>query len=186
MRRPYIMSPMKYVTPINPQQQDQVAEQTRHFLQFAESLFGSPFPEIPVHFDLKGRSSGMYTVRGRGRSRVCDIRYNPWIFARHFDECMAITVPHEVAHYVVDKLYGMKNVKPHGVEWKAVMNAFGADPRVTANMSLDGIPRRTSTVVNYRCGCGDQPMGIRRHHKVVRGEAYYSCRRCGDVLIHSP
>ena len=170
---------MDYVTPIDRDLQDQVRARTLHYCRLAEELFGRRVPAVAINFDLKGQSSGMYRVRGRQR----EIRYNPWIFAAHFDHCITTTVPHEVAHYVVDLCHGLGNVRPHGREWKQVMVAFGADASVTADLALDGVPRRRRTLVAYRCACGDHPLGVRRHRKVMRGEARYSCRRCGQELV---
>ena len=173
---------MNYVTPIDEQLQQQVREKTADYIQLAAQLFDRRFSGLPILFDLRGRSSGMYRVRGR----VKEIRFNPWIFAAHFDHCMATTVPHEVAHYVVDKLYGMGRVRPHGKEWKQVMAGFGADASVTANLSLEGIPTRQATFFAYHCGCGDHRLGVRRHRKVLNRQAYYTCRRCGEVLAPKP
>lgn len=178
MHTGYIMGAMNYVTPIDQDTQRQVIERTRDFVRLSEQLFDIRLPVLPVLFDLRGRSSGMYRVRGKTR----EIRYNPWIFALHFDDCMETTVPHEVAHYVVDKLFGIRNVRPHGKEWKQVMQAYGADSTVTANLSLEGIPTRRTARFHYRCGCRDHQLGSIRHRKIIKREAIYSCRHCGEVL----
>ena len=169
---------MTLIDPIDSACQQQVVEHTSHYIALAARLYDRPFAELPVRFNLSGRASGMYRVRGKHR----EIRYNPWLFAAHFDDCFQTTVPHEVAHYVVDCLFGLRQVRPHGKECRAVMAGFGADASVTSNLSLAGIPQRRSRYVTYRCGCGEQPLGIRRHQRVVNGEARYACRRCGEVL----
>ena len=173
------MAAMDYVAPINELQQRQVVEHTLRYIRQAEELYRAKISPLPVMFNLRGRSSGMYRVKGRHR----EIRYNPWIFARHFDDCLANTVPHEVAHYVSDCLWGLRRIRPHGAEWKSVMVAFGVEPSVTSNLPLDGIPQRRVTRVEYRCGCGSHQLGVRRHNRVLRGESYYRCRRCGDILV---
>jgi len=173
------MGAMKQAIPIDTSQQALVRERTRYFITQAEEILNTALPELPVLFDLRGRASGMYRVRGRNNK---EIRYNPWIFALHFDDCIATTVPHEVAHYCVDMLYGLRSVRPHGREWKAMMSAFGADASVTASYSLEGVPVRRTRSYAYSCACGEHKLGIRRHNKVIRGEARYSCRRCRSVL----
>ena len=172
------MLAMEYVAPIDEIARHLVLARTRHFFALAESLFDCHLPPLPVRFDLKGRSSGMYRVRGRQR----EIRYNPWIFAAHIADCLANTGPHEVAHYVVDLRFGLRHVRPHGNEWKAVMTAFGASTRATSNLSLAGIPGRRMQTFDYRCGCTLHSIGIRRHRRVLRGQATYNCRRCGGRL----
>lgn len=170
------------VTPIGEAQQQQVIQQTRYFIRRGGELYRQQFDETPIYFDLKGRTAGMYKVVGRGRRAQRLIRYNPWIFAKYYDENLKVTVPHEVAHYLVDCLYGLRRVRPHGVEWKSVMDAFGVDSSVTSTFDLEGIPVRRKQQFAYRCGCKNHLLGIRRHNRVFRGEANYLCRHCGDVL----
>ncbi|HHO60023.1 MAG TPA: metallopeptidase (SprT family), partial [Thiotrichales bacterium] len=101
------------VDPINPQQQAIVVEKTRRYIQQAGEIYGKKFQPIDVRFDLCGRNAGMYRVQGRQRW----IRYNPYIFSRYFDDNLNTTVPHEVAHYITDCLYGLRKIRPHGIEW---------------------------------------------------------------------
>lgn len=170
------------IEPIGFTKQQQVVAQTEHFIQLGGELLGREFDNIPVHFDLKGRTAGMYKIAGRGRRIQRQIRYNPWIFAKYYENNLTVTVPHEVAHYLVDCVHGLRKVRPHGNEWKAVMNAFGVDSRATSTFNLEGIPTRRQQQIDYLCGCKEHQLGIRRHNKVSRGEANYLCRYCGEVL----
>ena len=170
------------IKPIGPDEQQQVVDQTEHFIRLGGEFLGRKFDNIPVHFDLKGRTAGMYKVMGRGRRIQRQIRYNPWIFAKYYENNLTVTVPHEVAHYLVDCVYGLRNVRPHGAEWKAVMSSFGVDSRATSTFDLEGIPTRRRQQIDYRCGCKAHQLGVRRHNKVLRGEANYLCRYCGEVL----
>jgi SprT protein len=179
--------PLCLVTPIGDVERREVMEQTAHFIRLGGELLGRHFDMIPVHFDLKGRTAGMYKVLGRGRRAQRQIRYNPWIFAKYYENNLNVTVPHEVAHYLVDCTYnskwkGSRRVRPHGVEWKSMMDAFGVDSRVTSTFDLEGIPQRQIQQFLYRCGCKDHHLSIRRHNKVYRQEATYLCRGCGEVL----
>jgi SprT protein len=169
---------MTLVTPINAEQQKLVVDRTLDFIRRAEDLLQHKFVPLPVLFDLKGRASGMYRVRGKQRV----IRYNPWIFASHFEDCLATTVPHEVAHYVTDHLFGLRNIRPHGREWQAVMHGFDADASVTANYSLAGIPQRQSRKFSYLCACDTHLLGLQRHRRFQAGQMSYRCRRCGETL----
>lgn len=177
------------ILPVDHHQQAEVVAETQRYIALAGRLFGRTFAEIDVSFDLKGRAAGMYVVSRRGWRVSRKIRYNPWLFAKYYRENMAETVPHEVAHYVVDCLYGGevrrdlgRAVCPHGVEWQAVMAAFGVEPRVRASFDLTGIPVRKQATVAYRCDCRQHQLGIRRHNKVLRGTAQYLCRACGNRL----
>ena len=146
----------------------------------AASAYGLNIPTPPVLFDLKGRAAGMFRIR-RGNP---EIRYNPWIFARWFDENLAETVPHEVAHYVVATRFRRK-ARPHGAEWRAVMHLFGVAPRVTCGYRPEDIadlPGRRLRYFDYACDCGSHSVSSIRHNRMVAGKARYLCRRCHGPL----
>ncbi|MBL4782536.1 MAG: SprT-like domain-containing protein [Porticoccaceae bacterium] len=166
------------IAPINAEQQAQVLDKTQATLALAEREYGREFPAIPVFFDLRGRCSGMYRVKGRERV----IRYNPHIFAKYFDDSLVTTVPHEVAHYVSDCLYGLRSIRPHGDEWRSIMEVFKADASRTADYDLSGIPTRCQRYFDYRCPCQNHRLSSRRHNKLARGEVIYNCRQCGESL----
>ena len=133
-----------YISPLSAEQQQIVIDETIRYIKQAIDLFNLRDKAVDIIFDLKGRSAGMYRVknnRGLVFSRQQrEIRYNPYIFSKYFDDNFATTIPHEVAHYVTDIIYGLKNIKPHGREWKEVMDAFGANASVTADYDLAGLP----------------------------------------------
>ncbi len=167
--------------PIDAQQQRQVLAATADCVRRAGSLYGRAFAPIAVCFDLRGTAAGMYRVQ-RGERRI---RYNPWIFARYFDDSLAVTVPHEVAHYVTDCLYGLSRVRPHGAEWQAVVHALGASARVTGCYDLSGLPLRRQRRFAYRCGCSSHQLSTVRHNRVQRGEAMYLCRQCREAIVYA-
>lgn len=156
-----------------------IVEQTTARIQQASELFARNFVEIPVLFDLRGRAAGMYRVRNGERV----IRYNPFIFNRYFDDNLAQTVPHEVAHYVADMVYGFRNIRPHGQEWKQIMQFFGADTRATSQYDLEGLPMRRYRQFRYRCQCRQHGLTARRHNRIERNQAQYFCKQCGGRLM---
>jgi len=159
-------------------QRDLVVRQTNKYIQQASVLFDRKIPIIPIKFDLTGRTIGMYkVVRRKGA-----IRYNEAVFAKYFADNLANTIPHEVAHYVVDKIYAQRGIRPHGLEWANVMAEFGAKPERLANYNLDGIAKRAYRTIPYQCDCQQHALGIRRHNKVVSNRARYHCRQCSVVL----
>ena len=168
------------VKSLSPEQRQAVLQATRDTISRAAALFGQTFDEIPVSFELRGRSAGMYQVRHSRRL----IRYNPWLFAKYFDDNLANTVPHEVAHYVTDLLHGLRRVRPHGPEWRAVMVALGARPEVYCRYDLDGIPVRSQQRFIYQCACSTHALSSVRHRRVQSGSARYSCRRCRTALSY--
>ncbi len=169
---------MNYIDPISNEQQTCVTRQAQHYLARAAVLFDTHFETIPILFDLKGRSAGMYRVK----NKVACIRFNPYLFSKYFDDNLRNTVPHEIAHYVTDVIYGLGNIRPHGKEWRYVMDKLGTEPRVTADYNLTGIPQRQSRTFRYHCACTEHSLGIRRHKKIVTGRARYYCKTCKNQL----
>ncbi len=167
------------IQPISVTQQDRVTQQTHHFIESAADYYNQSFSDIPVLFDLTGKAAGMYRVKA-GQSVI---RYNPYVFAKYFDDNFNETIPHEVAHYVTDVLFGLRNIRPHGNEWKSVMQVFGVAANRTANYDLTGVPFRQYQKYIYRCACQDYELTSRRHNKVVRGTGHYLCRDCGSKLL---
>lgn len=170
-----------YVDPIDAAQRACVVTATQGWIARAGEIFHRDFPALPVLFDLRGRMAGMYRVVGERRV----IRYNPWLFAKYPEDGMEVTVPHEVAHYVTDLVYGFARIRPHGQEWQTLMLAFGIDPRAAVRHQLDlsGIPVRTLRRHPYRCDCREHQLSGVRHARVLREAARYVCRRCGAELV---
>ncbi len=166
------------VHPIGAIQKQQVLDATSRCMKRASKLFDLSYIKIPVSFDLRGRAAGMYQVR----KQIKRIRYNPWIFSRHYQENLTETVPHEVAHYVADRLFGLKNIRPHGKEWQVIMRSLGAEPRATADFDLTGVPVRRQRRHRYACSCREYQLTTSRHYKVCRHQARYHCRNCGTEL----
>lgn len=167
------------IEPISELQMRQVEDATERCIKKASKLYGREFASIAVDFDLKGRCAGMYQVKGGHRR----IRYNPWLFAKYFNDSLNETVTHEVAHYLVDCFYGLRRVKPHGEEWKAIMIDLGAEPRATGDYDLTGIPVRQYAKFNYRCGCRTHQLTSLRHKKIVQRRAQYRCQYCHDFIV---
>jgi SprT protein len=168
------------VDPINREQRNEVRLETARYITLAEALLGRDFARVPVRFDLRGTTAGMFKADGDS----CWIRYNPWIFGKYYRENLADTVPHEVAHYIVHVTRGRRRVKPHGPEWQALMEAFGADPSVTFNLDLSGIPQRRQRTHAYLCACRHHDVSTTRHKRIERGVVYL-CRYCNENLVYA-
>lgn len=171
---------MSQVSPIQLPQREQVIAATLACIDQASINLDYTFESIPIVFDLKGRAAGMYKVSKARRV----IRYNPYLFAKYFSENLSVTVPHEVAHYVVDVLYGIRNTQAHGKEWRSVMAMFNADASVTCCFDLEGIPTRHYQQFKYSCSCRTHRLTRIRHNRVLKGVRYH-CRSCKQKLIAS-
>ena len=166
--------------PISDQEQEKIILCTNEYISRAAEMFDIELKFIPVYFGLRGLKAGMYRRDRRGRS----IHYNPHFFAEFMDDSLHSTVPHEVAHYVTDMLYGLSSIRPHGLEWKAVMNAFGAKPSRTCNYDLSTIPHRRENRHHYRCDCTQYQLSTRRHNKIQNNLNFYLCKSCKQRLIY--
>ncbi|VAW56984.1 hypothetical protein MNBD_GAMMA07-1005, partial [hydrothermal vent metagenome] len=133
---------------------------------------------IDIRFDLKGRSSGMFVV---SRNKAY-IRYNEMVFAKFFEDALMNTVAHEVAHYVVHELWGIRNVKPHGREWKQVMAVFNVAADVTSSYDVSDLPLRRQLQHDYTCDCMSHQLSTTRHNKVQNKKAVYKCKKCKQTL----
>jgi len=166
------------VEPITELQRDQVIKLTSRYLELAKQCFKKQFAEITVDFDLKGKCAGMYQRNTQGRR----IRYNPYLMAKYFTHSLEQTVPHEVAHYITDCLWPFRRVKPHGKEWRSVMEAFGVEPKVTGSFDLTGIPVKQYQKFAYSCSCKTHQLSAIRHRRQSSGMADYYCRACKQRL----
>ncbi|MFV0476579.1 MAG: SprT-like domain-containing protein [Parahaliea sp.] len=171
----------KKVEAIGLEQQAEVKAETDRYICLASTELDYSFAQIPVLFDLGGRSAGMFRSDKRGSC----IRYNPWIFGKYYRQNFASTVPHEVAHYVVHSLFGRRRgIKPHGSEWLAVMQLFKADPAVTFKLDLTGVPQRRQRTHPYHCGCREHELSMTRHKRILSGRGRYHCCYCGGELFY--
>ena len=172
----------KIIQPIDTAQQLEVIERTHQFIRLAKKFYGQEFNLIPVRFNLTGATAGMYRVR----NHQPELRYNPYLFAKYFAQNLSETIPHEVAHYIIHKMYD-RTVRPHGPEWQQVMWDFGVEPVRTCDFDMSGIPVRRHRRFEYQCGCGiPHSMTARVHNKIVTGSRQYFCKYCGQELVIAP
>ena len=166
------------IQPITLEQQRLITDQTNDYIEQASFLFDIKIKPVEITFNLKGRAAGMYRVSRSKR----EIRYNAHIFSKFYEDNFNTTIPHEVAHYITDITYGLRYIKPHGKEWKAVMHAFDADASVTANYDLSGIPLKKQTLFTYQCGCQEHQLSSVRHNRIKRNSGQYYCNHCKQSL----
>lgn len=131
-----------------------------------------------LRFDLHGQAAGQ-AIWQRGRQP--QLRFNLDIGRRHADDFVHQTVAHEVAHIVTYQCFG--RTRPHGPEWRAVMQHFGIDrPRRCHDYTVEGSQGRRQRRWRYECSCRTHRLSSTRHHRVQRGKARYHCRSCGAAL----
>ena len=173
---------MPTIKPITSEQQQKIIDRVSDLLHQCGQHFDRPFKAIEIRFDLCGKTSGMYVVKHKQQY----LRFNPYIFSKFFEDSLHNTVPHEVAHYVSHVLFGIKNIRPHGKEWKSIMHTLEAEPRVTGDYDLSGIPVKRQRRFNYVCDCMTHQLSTVRHNKIAKGQSQYFCRRCKRKLLQQP
>ena len=139
----------------------------------AKGLFNvSVEPEIS--YDLRGQAAGQANYRQN------KIRFNLDLLEKYTHEFVEQTVPHEFAHLVAYQKFG-RRIKPHGLEWKSVMIAFGVKP--TRTHSFKVTPSRRLKRFLYRCECHGSSYELTsiRHNRIQRGNLYL-CKKCQSPL----
>ena len=169
------------INELSARQQSALRRQTGYWLARARLITGCKIPDIPVLLNLSGSAAGQY----QGGSRPC-IRYNPVIAAQAFADFIARTVPHEVAHYAVDKSFPGRRLKPHGPEWQSIMLAFGLEPSVCHSYDLSRVPLRRQRRYTYICDCREHQLSATRHNRIQRRGTSYLCNQCGAELKSVP
>lgn len=137
-------------------------------------------PELPrpqVWCDLRGKCAGQAHY-GRG-----GLRFNPVLYRENRRAFLVDVVPHEMAHWLVRHLSDGHKARPHGHEWRTVMEQlFGLEARVTHCFDTG---RASPTPHRYHCGCQEHFFTARRH-SLVRNGRRYRCLSCAQTLVYQP
>ena len=152
-------------------------QETRELIHRAECHYCIDIPTVEIRFDLRGTAAGM-VLFPQGKPAV--IRYNPILLQHNRHDFLQQTLPHEVAHLIARTLHG-KCIRPHGDEWKTVMQFFGADTLRCHTYATEDIPVRKLRRFPYACGCQQHQLTTIRHNRIKKGLTY-RCRQCGELL----
>jgi SprT protein len=157
--------------------QSRAINKTRELLQTGCQRLNLSMVYPEIRFDLRGKSAGMVKFPVTGN---CIIRYNLPLLKRYGEAFINTTVPHEVSHLIARLRYGAQ-IKPHGVEWKRIMNLFDASPARCHNFNTAQAGGRKLRYFDYRCDCRDHRLSAIRHNRIMQG-AVYLCKHCGSQL----
>ena len=136
---------------------------------------GLPRPQ--VWCDLRGKCAGQAHY-GRG-----GLRFNPVLYRENRRAFLVDVVPHEMAHWLVRHLSDGHKARPHGREWRTVMEQlFGLEARVTHSFDTG---RASPTPHCYQCGCQAHFFTSRRH-ALARNGRHYRCLSCAQTLVYQP
>jgi len=150
---------------------------SHELLRRAEQGFACRMPVPAFRFDLRGRAAGQARI---APGRTSELRYNVDLLLAHPAEFLAQTVPHEVAHLVAYQVFG-RAIRPHGREWRSVMELFGVPARRCHDYPMEDLPTRRLKRYAYHCACSTHALSSIRHNRWRRGQRYV-CRTCGQPL----
>jgi SprT protein len=160
-------------------------EHVKFWIEMAEEHYDRKFEMLPIDLKLRGRCAGQFTYKQIDRFgdwvKEKKLRFNLDLYRHNEKEFHDHTIPHEVAHYIQHEVYGYgKNIKPHGKEWKYVMQTV-LGVKATRCHSMDISVSKTRKTFDYKCGCQTYQLTSIRHNKIRKGTTY-SCKKCRQQL----
>ncbi|MDO6568129.1 SprT family zinc-dependent metalloprotease [Alteromonas sp. 1_MG-2023] len=149
-----------------------MADAVERCYQRADIYFKRTFPRPALTYRRSGKNAGTAFLQ---QNRI---NLHPELFKQNENEFIEDVIPHEISHLLTWQLF--KKVKPHGVEWQAIMiDVFGRPANATHSFDIAGVIGKQ---FSYTCECSTHQLTIRRHNKILKG-AQYKCRKCNSVLV---
>lgn len=157
-------------------------EQTfEHHLEQAKIIVvghGRTMPKVTLNYDLRGTTAGQCHIHPP--SKVL-LRFNLQLAKHNTTDFLQQTVAHELAHAVTWRCY--PKAKPHGAEWRSVMQAFGiAKPQRCHRYQTEQVSSRRQRTWAYQCDCQLHQLSTTRHNRIQSGKQRYFCKQCQQEL----
>lgn len=149
-------------------------------LERARRHYDIKLPEVSVDYSLRGRCAGQALIDQHGQPAL---RINRQLLEDNLDDFLKQTIPHEVAHLVVQwqAREARRKPKPHGLEWQRVMqDCFDLEPKRCH--SYQTTPARVVTrPFLYRCQCRKHLLTSIMHKRISRS-LQALCKSCRSPL----
>jgi SprT protein len=163
---------------------DELRQQTEIAVRKAENrarnFYSLKLPEAAIDFTLRGRCAGQARIDRNGRT--C-LRINLQLLSENRDDFLLQTIPHEVAHLVVNWQVRKQRQRPrpHGPEWQTVMqDCFGLAP--TRCHSYQTSPARVvSRPFVYLCTCREHHLTGLMHKRITHSYQAH-CKACNSPI----
>lgn len=148
-------------------------------LRRISDVYGVEMDRPEINFNQTGMTAGVAELRS------WRIRLNPVLLIENKQDFINRTVPHEVAHLAVQRIYPEAHTRStgkrelHGPCWREIMDALGADPARCHQYDITNV-KRNVTKYDYECvKCGHvYSVGGKMHNRIQAGVPY-SCALCG-------
>jgi SprT protein len=142
----------------------------------ARAFYGINLPEAAIDFTLRGRCAGQARV---DRDGTTCLRFNCQLLAENLPDFLKNTIPHEIAHLVVNWQARNKRrrPRPHGPEWQAVMHdCFGLEA-CRCHRYRTTPARIVPKPFLYRCSCREHYLTGILHNRISR-DYQVLCKAC--------
>ena len=163
--------------------QQLILDKVEESFKKAESFYNQPIPRPKnIIFKRNGTTAG-YSCYGR-KELMFQLD-----FAEHNQEdFINQVVPHEVAHWVDDVVYGNKYIngrrQVHGPRWKYIMRAvYKLNPDRCHNYDTSVTITKKQARHEYTCGCRTFNLSTTLHNKIQSGKQKRHCLRCRQNLV---
>lgn len=154
----------------------QVETAVRKAEQRARDFYRLDLPDAMIDFSLRGRCAGQARVDRHGETRL---RINQQLLAENLENFLVETIPHEVAHLVVNWQARNKSQRPrpHGPEWQAVMQSCYNLPPKRCHSYQTTLARVVPRPFLYNCHCREHRLTSIMHSRISRSYKAL-CKAC--------
>ncbi len=155
-------------------QETKLIQRVEACIQRAEEVFERSFARPLITMKQRGR------IAGSARLKPLELRFNPVLYRENEEAFLNEVVPHEVCHLLIWQLFPGERLRPHGREWRALMQSlYGLPGHAKHEFDVSSVRGKTHI---YRCGCREHELSTIRHNRIVRRKAEYRCKDCHQVL----
>jgi SprT protein len=146
----------------------------------ARRYYAVTLPYARTDYSLRGRCAGQARVAHSGQTFL---RFNLQLLTENLEDFLQQTIPHEVAHLVVNWRHRKKRArpKPHGPEWQAVMqDCYGLQPTRCHSYQTTAA-RVVARNFLYECNCREHRLTRIIHNRISRRYKAL-CKKCRTPL----
>ena len=159
----------------------QVEAAIRKTEEQARQHFNISLPNAGIDYSLHGRCAAQARVDSDGQTFL---RINLQLLSENLDDYLQQTIPHEIAHLVVNwqARKERRRPRPHGPQWQNVMRDCFALQPIRCHSYKTTPARIVPRNFLYRCNCREHRLTSIMHNKITRNYRAL-CRSCQTPLF---